>query len=71
MWILYYCISLWVCLWSILLALQVKLQKLLTTTSKENYKNHLTFSEQYIIFISYLFIDSQISVGGILDSICI
>jgi len=31
----------------------------------------LTFSNHYIIFIGYLFIDSQISDGGILDSICI
>ena len=31
----------------------------------------MTFSGHYIIFIAYLFIDSQISVGGILDSICI
>ena len=31
----------------------------------------LTFWFRYIIFIAYLFIDSQISVGGILDSICV
>ena len=31
----------------------------------------MTFSNHYIIFIPYLFIDSQISVGGIPDSICI
>ena len=31
----------------------------------------MTFSSHYIIFIEYLFIDSQISDGGILDSICI
>ena len=29
------------------------------------------YKYHYIIFIAYLFIDSQISVGGILDSICI